>query len=389
MRILGLFFNNEIRTGGHKRYLELMEGLAKSGADVTVLMNSALDWRPSSFRDPRLDIPYRKGSRPFNGRKFLRAAREALASMPGIDRDSFDALLIFGESHWPAARLVSRKTGIPACLAFRSDLVTENLMFLRYEEPSLSARAFALALILRTWLMEANIFRRAKTLFFQSESDMARFIARHGGASREAKRGGRAECRVIRGDIRLPRFRAEFALSNRSTECRKLLFVGTLGARKGLKYVLEAMANLRRAGDDTLSLDILAAGSDWAPLEAFIRANGLEGAVRFHGAVADPFPWYRDSDLLVVPSLFDSYPNTILEALHAGLPVIASDTGGIPDMLGDRELLFSPASSGEIEEKLRELVSDSGRYRRMKEYCATRRSYFDFDWPAEWLKAME
>jgi glycosyltransferase involved in cell wall biosynthesis len=114
----------------------------------------------------------------------------------------------------------------------------------------------------------------------------------------------------------------------------------------------------------------------------------VKNVVTFPGRVASPFPVIIDGDLLVVPSLFDSYPNTVLEALHVGTPVIGSRVGGIPDMLRFDELLFPPMNAEAIADRIERCVHEPAYYKRLRELCAERRVAFQFDWSEAWERAI-
>lgn len=375
MKILGIFLNNEIRTGGHTRYLELLNALADRGNEVVAIVNA--DLTLPSVRFNRLDISlrYRKGRRFLLGQRFAIAAQRALRVHSAQIRGRCDFVLVFGETHWGAARTLSNSLSIPVMFAFRSDAILEKTVQLSKERPSLLPNAILRLALIRDRQREHVIAKKAQWIVFQSRFDLGNFIARNPAAAHR--------CHVIRGDIRQPRFRPELALTNDSRTCERLLFIGTLNFRKGLKYLLEALA-LVRSRNLNMTLDIIAPGKNFDRFSKIIERLGIGAFVRYHGKIADPLPYIRDSDLLVVPSLFDSYPNTVLEALHVGLPVIGSDTGGISDMLGNPSLLFSPGSADAIATILCALNQNPGEYLRAREYCLNRRSYFDFDWAEQW-----
>lgn len=241
---------------------------------------------------------------------------------------------------------------------------------------------------LLTSLKEQLVYRRyeymvanhADIVIFQSEFDRDDFYNR-------VRRAG-ARLTVIGGNIGGPRFKHEFAGSNVSRRLKKILFVGTLGERKGLRYLIDALALLSEQGITDLELDVLGPGDNRSEYEQLILQGGLSGRVRFQGRVADPFPFYRDADLMVVPSLFDSYPDTVLEALHVGVPVIASRVGGIPDQLVHEELLFPIRNASAIALEIARMHNDQSHYMQVRALCSERRSAFDFDWTEAWESAM-
>jgi glycosyltransferase involved in cell wall biosynthesis len=116
----------------------------------------------------------------------------------------------------------------------------------------------------------------------------------------------------------------------------RLLAVGALARKKGHATLLQALA-LLRASEPQLRLRLrIAGGGELAgQLRAQARALGLGGTVSFLGeldrnALADLF---RQSDLLVHPSLHENLPCVLIEALASGVPFLASDTGGIRELL--------------------------------------------------------
>lgn len=73
--------------------------------------------------------------------------------------------------------------------------------------------------------------------------------------------------------------------------------------------------------------------------------------INFIGRISNPVEFIADKDIVVVPSRADSCPNTVLEALYNNIPVIASNVGGIPEILKLNEFLFEP-NKDSLEEKL-------------------------------------
>ena len=109
------------------------------------------------------------------------------------------------------------------------------------------------------------------------------------------------------------------------------VFVGELRALKGVGTLIEAARQL--SSQRPFRLAIVGAGSDEALFRAEVAAKGLEKNVHFlgHRPAREAFAQAR---IVVVPSLAESFPYVILEAIAAGRPVVATKVGGIPEIFG-------------------------------------------------------
>ena len=93
----------------------------------------------------------------------------------------------------------------------------------------------------------------------------------------------------------------------------------------------------------------------------------------------NPLTVMKNCDLLAVPSLADSCPNTVMEALYLGIPVIGSRAGGIPEILLDEEALF-PTDWEQLAEKIEGCYQDRAFLDRLRETQAERKKELSFDW---------
>ncbi len=140
----------------------------------------------------------------------------------------------------------------------------------------------------------------------------------------------------------------------------RLLFVGRLVERKGVEVLLRALARVRERRQAVLT--IVGEGPRRADLEGVVRRLGLGEAVRFAGRLSERelSDLYATSDLFVLPATVDRKGDTeglgvvLLEALASGLPVVASDTGGIPDIVrsGDTGWLVPPGDAAALAEAI-------------------------------------
>jgi glycosyltransferase involved in cell wall biosynthesis len=147
-----------------------------------------------------------------------------------------------------------------------------------------------------------------------------------------------------------------------------LLFVGRLRIRKGVEVLLAALDLLRRQGGAP-TLAIAGDGEHRAALEAAAAHRGLDAsAVRFLGRAdaARVRALLAAARALVVPSTYEGMPLVILEAMAAGLPVIASRVSGIPEVVVDGETgwLVPPEDPEALAAALAELLADPGEARR-------------------------
>ena len=126
----------------------------------------------------------------------------------------------------------------------------------------------------------------------------------------------------------------------------QLLFVGRLIALKGVDFLLEAFRQVRDE-EQTAALEFIGDGPKRLELAARARQLGLDDVITFTGWLTRPEVADRMSqaDVFVLPSLCESGGNAVLEAMVAGVPVIATRWGGPADYLNDRcGLLVDPDS---------------------------------------------
>jgi glycosyltransferase involved in cell wall biosynthesis len=133
-----------------------------------------------------------------------------------------------------------------------------------------------------------------------------------------------------------------------------ILFVGSLLESKGLGELIEAFAALSSARTD-IRLVLIGEGGYRPVLEQKAKASGVADRVRLLGrqpsaTVAD---WIRAADLLCLPSHSEGCPNVIVEALACGLPIVATEVGGIPELVAPEcGILVAPRQAGALRAAL-------------------------------------
>lgn len=135
--------------------------------------------------------------------------------------------------------------------------------------------------------------------------------------------------------------------------------VGELTWNKGYHVLLRAARTLKRRGHAFL-LCIIGEGEERTFLETMIEEENLQDVVRLIGFKPDAYQYLKAFDLFALSSLKEGLPYVALEAGQAGLPLVASAVGGIPDLIGDRVSgLRVPAHNhDDFADRLEELVDD-------------------------------
>jgi glycosyltransferase involved in cell wall biosynthesis len=113
----------------------------------------------------------------------------------------------------------------------------------------------------------------------------------------------------------------------------RVLFLGRMHPQKNLLRLLDAWAEVRRRVAANLML--AGDGPQRGELEAAARRLGVADSVHFLGPVQNPIEVLRAADVFVLPSVAEGMSNSLLEAMSAGVPIIASSIGGNTDLLRD------------------------------------------------------
>jgi glycosyltransferase involved in cell wall biosynthesis len=167
------------------------------------------------------------------------------------------------------------------------------------------------------------------------------------------------------------RVRREFGFA---AGTRVLATVSVLREGKGLEILIDAFAELHRRRPDTRLL-VVGDGSLRSALE--LRAGNAE-VVRFAGTRRDVPTLLAGADLFILPSLEDAFPTVVLEAMAAGLPVIATRSGGIPEIVdeGVTGQLVPPANPKALADAIENLLEDHSRCERMGQQGRQRIEWF-------------
>lgn len=193
-------------------------------------------------------------------------------------------------------------------------------------------------------------------------------VVRRGDAFTTHTAGGRKEllalgvaparCHVVRNGIEIQRF-AALPRPPARTGPRRLLCVARLAEQKGLDVLLRALPAVRTAAGP-VGLTLLGEGPEEGRLRDLAATLGIADAVQFGGLVTDVLPHLAGADVFVLPSRFEGMPHALLEAMAAGLPIVATAVGANADFLEDsvNGLLVAPDDAAALAAAVARLLGD-------------------------------
>jgi glycosyltransferase involved in cell wall biosynthesis len=159
----------------------------------------------------------------------------------------------------------------------------------------------------------------------------------------------------------------EFDPVTKAEDATDIVYVGEFRRIKGADLLIDAVARLRADGRP-VTLTLAGDGEETAALKAQIARLGLGDAVRFIGHVKARYGFSKGS-LLVVPSRGDSMPYVVIEAAAAGIPMVAANVGGIPEIFGPHtDALFAPGLAPAMADAIEIALDDpTAALKRAKE----------------------
>lgn len=185
---------------------------------------------------------------------------------------------------------------------------------LHYDVTSLGGRVYIAA--------ERAFARMTDAFVFVSAFELATYAAKIGKPRRPF--------RIVRNGLKPEEFEPVAPRGDASD----FLFIGELRHLKGPDLLIEALAKLAGEGGPPPTAVIVGSGDGKPGYEALVGERGLAGSVKF----LPPMPArqaFAMGRIMVVPSRAESLPYIVLETIAAGVPIIASNVGGIPEILGE------------------------------------------------------
>jgi glycosyltransferase involved in cell wall biosynthesis len=310
-----------------------------------------------------------------------------------LNRDKFDPTLICIEGGGPleneaaeygvnVVKLAANAKNVPGAVYALSKILRELNVDVVQGNPGLIARLAAPkgAAIISTYhntLMGRGYFSLLPDRYLARRTDILVGITKNVAVNAEtALRLPPDTFRVIYNGVDIGRIRRLALAAGKGVEKggRAVCFIGRLAFEKGVDVLIEAFGLVTKEVENVF-LWIIGDGPERADLE--LLAAGTDGPVIFWGRQVNPYILLSKAEICCVPSLEGPFELVIPEAMALGLPVIASRTGGIPEVVGDAGLLTEPGDAYGLATALVGVLTDERTAQNLSEKSLDRAEYFD------------
>jgi len=364
------YFDHSL-TGGNKRYIELLYSLIDNGDEVFLLAPKDINLDP---RDNLYILPIK----PWKSKILPNGLLNFLLNRKAFKRAkklNIDHTVLFSFPYGIQGAL----TGLPdIALLLRED-------YFEYKKYKRASKIALFQPLMKSFfqLLERFTLKKAGKIIVQCDYDKQAINSRH----RKLKSIIDRKIRVLPNNVNpswIINNKVEIYRSKKkSRNVYEIAFIGNVdNYRKGLHVLLGAVEKLLHK-KYPVKLNVIGGGKLIGKYRLqYLNAKQIE----FHGQKDEPMKHLAEQDLLVVPSLADSFPNTVLEGLYMEIPVIGSRRGGIQEILKYEELVFEP-DENVLFTKLAKMI-DENLFEKYRQLCLHRKKSLSFDWGAEMRKLL-
>ena len=136
----------------------------------------------------------------------------------------------------------------------------------------------------------------------------------------------------------------------------RLIHVGRFTEQKNHKTIVDATVLLHKKYQN-IELSFWGTGELKNEIESYIAKNSADGYIFIKGTTDAVNDKLRESDIFLLPSVYEGVPITVIEAMATGIPMVTTPVGGIPDMVSDNvDVLFAQNTPESIAQRIEELI---------------------------------
>lgn len=325
--------------GAEIQALQLMELIIRDGLRVSACILT--DYHDSLYTQilTEKNIPYvfSQEVRHLTDRKYI---SNTIATFRGQKPD----LLHVHNTYFSASPYISL---IALLAGIRTIVITEHSNFPQFPSLLGRIRKSIISHSVNYTVAVSNAVRDTLITQYKYSSSRLRVIRNAMHVDAISKRVKVVDRNKVRQDLGIP------------FDSKLIVSVANLRREKGTAILLEAFVRTLKDSSNCRLL-LVGEGPERQALENQIKKDGLEDLVILAGWKADVIPYLASSDLFVLPSLIEGLPLTIIEAMAAGCPIVATAVGGTPEIITDNEtgLLVESGNAVEISKAMNLILND-------------------------------
>ena len=360
------------QTGGIKRYAELTEYAGVKMDDVVLFSRDDVDIIKGRGVRDFVKLKEAKGYRFFPPETRLLLSNKNILKQ--IKKSCFEKIVIFDVPTATGPLLYGLKNVV---LMIRKDMIG-------YENVQNRSKTKWLKICFQ-WLCESICMSWAKLIITQCNYDKDVLKGRHPLLAKAIEKKTVVQINNVNPSWIVTK--SEKTTDNvnllGNTDKFRICFIGSFGnPRKGQDLFLAAATEILKGRKD-MHFILIGGGNR---LDVYKKKYESDN-IMFLGRQDNPFGVLKQCDMLVVPSLADSCPNTVMEALYNEVPVIGSNAGGIPEILKDESALFE-LNVCSLKERILAYKNDDKALLELKERQKRRKEELTFDWAAKILEVI-
>lgn len=141
-------------------------------------------------------------------------------------------------------------------------------------------------------------------------------------------------------------------------ECKEILHIGRFSEQKNHEMLINSVSKILKKHKN-IKLILCGEGELKKSIEDEVIKMGIASQVIFRGLIDNVFQVLNEADIFVLPSLYEGFPITIIEALGTGVPIIATDVGGVGDIIKNEENgVLCKVDADDLEKKIEMCIED-------------------------------
>lgn len=359
-------YTGERITGGIKRFIMLYQGLIDKGYNVDLYCAETQETlKKYNMNAKSINCENKRKSRIFPNVIIMVKNIKLLLK---LKKEKYDKVIVFDVPTAISICLLKFKN---INLFLRQDLIEYRKIIL---DNSNKNKIYKIIYLKFMELCEYICCKNSEKIIVQCKFDLENLMKRHRFIRKSLQKKTIVQINNVNA-----RWIIEKSKINVNVETNghfKIGFVGDFSSkRKGHNLLIPAICKLI---EKEIDVELFVIG-DGRELDSYQATYKQYENINFLGKMTNPMEIVKRMDLVVVPSLADSCPNTVLEAMYNDILVIGTNKGGIPEIIDNNQALFEPTIDS-LEKKLIEIISNFKYKKDLKDKQQIRKKQLTFEW---------